>query len=399
MNRLFCVVFLPVVLIVALSACGDDSTAPTPPLTNEELEASFQQLLDHAVASDPAIRNAVMMVDAPLRGLRWEGAAGMADPAAQDTMLPDDLFRTASIGKMTCAALVMTLVEEGRFALEDSIHRYLSADIMDGLHVLGTRDYSDKITVRQLLSHRSGLADYVEDGDENGNGLPDFLELLIAEPDRFWTPEETIEYTKEHIEPLFAPGEGFHYSDTNYQLLGLICQQVTGKSLHELYREKLFDPLGMDHTYMEFYETPRPSIPDRRLSHVFFEDLDYTDWTSVSADWAGGGLASTTEDLSAFLRAFVDDGIFASEQSKREMLSWGPTGSPGVYYGLGVVQINLAELGVRGVGEIYGHEGFPQSFMFYWPEQQVTIVGTLNQALSKRVFWAQLVVNVVVALD
>lgn len=386
---------------IALAAwgCGDDPKSPPPPMTNEELAAHFQGMIEHAVSVDPAIHNAVMMVDAPRRGLVWKGAAGLADPAGGVAMLPDDQFRTASIGKTTCATLAMLLVEAGQFALEDSIFRYLPPSIMDGLHVLSLRDYSRDITIRHLLSHRSGLADYIQDGDENGNGMPDFLELLIAEPDRIWTPEETIEYTKENLPPLFAPGNGFHYSDANYQLLGLVCESVTGRALNELYREKLFDPLGMDHTYMEFHDTPRPSLPGRGLSHVFYENLDYTAWQSASADWAGGGLVSTTEDLSRFLRAFADDSIFADPRSRAEMLDWQTMGMTGLFYGLGVMQIRFADMGAPELGEIYGHEGFPQSFMFYWPDEEVTIVGTLNQAISDRVFWAQIVVRVMQAME
>ncbi len=293
------------------------------------------------------------------------------------------------------AALAMKLVEEGRFALDDSIYHLLPDSIMEGLHVYKGHDYSGDITIRQLMGHRSGLADYVEDGDENKNGLPDFLELLIAEPGRFWSPEETIEYTKSHLSPLFAPGTGYHYSDTNYQLLGLVCQQVSGKALNVLYRDELFGPLEMDHTYMEFYDDPLPSVPEHGLSHVYFEDYDYTDWRSASADWAGGGLASTTEDLSKFIRAFADGTVFEDARSKDEMLAWGATESSGVQYGLGVVRINLAVLGAMGAGEIYGHDGFPQSFMFYWPKQNVTIVGTLNQAVSERIQSQDIVVGVV----
>ena len=395
MKKRFHLAIVCALLVLSSYGCGEESTAPAPPKTNEELVAYFQQVVDHAVGEDPSIQNAVMMVDAPLRDLRWKGAAGLADPVAGLEMLPDDQFRTASIGKMTCATLVMLLVEAGHFALEDSIYRYLPEAIMNGLHVMDAHEYSNEITVRQLLGHRSGLADYIEDGDENANGMPDFLELLMAEPDRLWTPEETIEYTKQHLSPFFTPGNGFHYSDTNYQLLGLLCERVAGRPLNELYRDLLFDPLGMDHTYMEFYDTPRPSIPDRGLSHVFYEDVDYTDWKSVSADWAGGGLVSTVEDLSRFLRAFSDDEIFMDPQSRTEMLSWRPMGYLGLYYGLGVTRINLAEMGVPGVGDIWGHDGFPQSFMYYWPQQQVTIVGTLNQALSDEVFWAQLVVRAI----
>jgi D-alanyl-D-alanine carboxypeptidase len=385
---------------LSLSGCGDDDPgAPTPPRTNEELAAYFQGLIDGAVSRDGSIRNAVMMVDAPLRGLRWKGAAGLADPAASLAMLADDQFRTASIGKMTCATLVMRLVEAGHFELGDSIHRYLPESVMSALHVFHGHDYSRDITVRHLLGHRSGLADYVEDGDENHNGMPDFLELLVAEPDSFWTPEETIEYTKEHLAPFFAPGAGFHYSDTNYQLLGLICESVTGKPLNELYLELLFAPLQMDHTYLEFYDTPRPSIPGRGLSHVYFDDMDYTDWASASADWAGGGLVSTTEDLSRFLRAFADDEIFSDPRSRTEMLSWGPTGVTGVSYGLGVARLDLAAAGLLGAGYIHGHEGFPQSFLFYWPEQEVTIAGTLNQAVSMEVSSAEILLSVIRELN
>lgn len=383
--------------IFSLAGCGGDSgtNPPAKPKTNEELAAAFRALLDDAVAGDPSIRGAVMMVDAPLRGLAWKGAAGLADPGEDMAMVPDDRFRTASIGKMTCAALAMKLVEAGMFSLDDSIRDYLPDSIMEGLHVYRGRDYGDAISIRQLLGHRSGLADYVEDGDDDRDGLPDFLELLIAEPGRFWTPEETIGYVKDRLPPLFPPGAGYHYTDTGYQLLGLVCQNASGRALNELYRERLFGPLGMDHTYLEFYDEPIPSIPGRGLSHVYFQDYDYTGWTSASADWAGGGLVSTTEDLSRFLRAFADDEIFLDPASKAAMLAWAPTGSAGVDYGLGVARIDLDAAGLIGAGEIYGHDGFPQSFLFYWPKQDVTIAGTLNQAVTQKVHYQQIVLAVI----
>lgn len=202
-------------------------------------------------------------------------------------------------------------------------------------------------------------------------------------PDKFWTPEETIEYTKANLPPLFPPGQGFYYSDTNYQLLGLILENVTGKPLNETYREMLFNPLGMNHTYMEFYDSPRPAVPGHGLSHVYYGDQDYTDWTSVSADWAGGGIATTASDLSRFLRLFFEDKIFGKRSIKEEMMNWIPVGSPGCYYGYGIERIVLDEIGLNGFGEIWGHTGFPNSFMFYWPERNVTITGTLNQALPQ----------------
>lgn len=379
-------------------ACDKKSTDPAPK-TNEELQEQFQTLLNNVVVNDNAIHSAVLMVEAPLRNLSWKGAAGLADPGANLAMDPDDQFRTASIGKMTCATLAMALVEAGQIGLDDSIHLYLPDSIMNGLHVFQGQDYSERITIRQLLSHTSGLPDYVEDGDANANGLPDFLELLMAQPNEFWTPEETIAYAKEHLTPFFQPGQGFHYSDTNYQLLGLILQNVTTKALNVLYRESLFSPLGMNYTYMEFYDTPIPGIAGRSLSHVYFGDQDYTNWISSSADWAGGGLASTTGDLTRFLRAFVSDGIFQNSQTKAQMMSWGSTGITGVYYGFGMVRVNFEELGLPGAGEIYGHDGFPQSFMYYWPGQNVTIAGTLNQAVPEKFDALAVVASVILLLQ
>lgn len=246
---------------------------------------------------------------------------------------------------------------------------------MTGLHEYQGQSYGAQITIRQLLGHTSGLPDYILDGDQNGNQLPDFIELMLMQPDKFWLPEETIAYAKANLTPHFPPGQGYHYSDTNYQLLGLIIQNVTGKALHEVYRERLFSPLGMSNTYVEHYETPRPAIAGRGLSHVYFGPVDYTEMRAITADWAGGGLASTAEDLNRFLRAFVDDRIFQNVASKNAMLTWNSAGE----YGLGVARVDYAAIGINGVGIILGHDGFPGSFMFYWPDQDITIAGTLNQ--------------------
>lgn len=385
-----------IVPCVFLPACSDESSDP---LTNEEITARLQSMVNDAVATDPAIHNAVLMVDAPQRGLVWSGAAGVADPADIRAMTVNDQFRTASIGKMTLATVVMKVIESGALALDDYIHEFLPDAIINGLHIYQGVEYSLVITIHQLLDHTSGLPDYITDGDENSNGLPDFLELLIEDPEKFWTPEETIDYAKQHLKPFFKPGDGFHYSDTNYQLLGLILQVLKQKPLNVIYREELFDLLDMDHTYMEYYDDPIQSIPGCGISHVYFNGYDYTDWTSNSADWAGGGLISTTTDLNRFLRGFVNDMIFQDDLTKSQMLSWTSVQASGLYYGLGILKMDLAEMGLQSLGEIYGHDGFPQSFMFYWPKRDVTITGTLNQAMSQTVTYDQLLLDILVLLD
>ncbi len=356
--------------------CRNDNPTQPDDAKHVQLAQKLQARLDSMVVKDDAIHNAVLLVESPQERFKFKGASGEADPNTASKMQADDLFRLASLGKMTCAALTMKLVEAGKFSLDDKITSYLPNEIMRGLHEYQGQSFGAQITIRQLLGHTSGLPDYVLDGDANGNQLPDFIEMMLMQPDKFWQPEETIAYAKAALTPLFPPGQGYHYSDTNYQLLGLIIQRVTGKALHEVYREQLFVPLGMNNTYMEHYENPRPALPSRGLSHVYFGPLDYTDLRASSADWAGGGLASTTEDVNRFLRAFVDGKIFQSVASKNAMLAWNSTGA----YGLGVARVDLAALGLSGVGVIIGHDGFPGSFMFYWPEHDLTIIGTINQS-------------------
>lgn len=332
----------------------------------------LQALLDGLVESEEYIRSGALLVEGP--GFRWKGASGIAAADGQVPMLPDDQFVIDSIAKMMTSTLVMKLVESGRLGLDDYIGLYLPDSLMEGLHVLEDRSYGDEITVRHLLSHMSGFHD--------DWACPGFLDLIIAEPQRRWTPEETIEFVKANCEPRFAPGEGFHYSDTGYNMLGLIIERITGRMLHEAQRDLLFDPLGMDHTYRPSHEEARPVVPARPPSERYLDGMECTLWPAVmTADWAGGGLVSTTEDLNRFLRSFVKNTIFAEPTTKDEMFSWVESG-PYHNYGFGISRV-LFDLSDNpdhsGLGEIWGHAGSSYSFMFYWPRYDVTIVGTLNQ--------------------
>jgi CubicO group peptidase (beta-lactamase class C family) len=293
----------------------------------------------------------------------------MADPEAGIEMLPDDQFRSASSAKMMLATLMMKLMEQGMVDLDTPIADYLPAEIMDSLHIYEGQDYSSVLTTRHLLQHTSGLADNWANENE------EFIHLVLeGDPDKFWEPEETIRWAKENLPPLFAPGEGFHYSDINYMLAGLVIESVTGQLLHEVYREQLFEPLGMEHTYMELREAPRPSILGRSLSHVYYEEIDYTDHRSISADWAGGGLVTTTEDMNRFMQAFVSDQIFSNAKSRAAMLDWiNWEGDDTLDYGLGVMRIQGKTL------MVWGHLGVGQVLMYYWPDGDVILTGTLNQ--------------------
>jgi D-alanyl-D-alanine carboxypeptidase len=351
---------------MAPPAASSQSGRPT------DLPDRLQALLDDLVASEEIIRSGVLLVEKP--GFKWKGASGVAFADSQVPMLPDDQFVIDSIAKMMTSTIVMKLAEAGSLGLDDKIALYLPDSLMEGLHVFEGTSYGDVITVRHLLNHTSGFHD--------DWACPGFLDLIVEEPDRRWTPEETIEYVKKHCSPRFPPGGGFHYSDTGYNMLGLIIEQVTGMQLHEAYRVLLLEPLGMDHTYRPSHEEPRPAIPGRQPSERYLDDIECTLWPAVmTADWAGGGLVSTAEDLNVFLRAFVENEIFENPATRDEMFDWVESG-PFHNYGFGISRVlfdRSEEPENEGLGEIWGHAGSSFNFMFYWPREDMTIVGTLNQ--------------------
>jgi D-alanyl-D-alanine carboxypeptidase len=362
--------------LLAAHGFGGASAAqsPRPAAVGQDslMATRLQSLLDSLVTTEPAVRSGLLLVDGPT--FRWKGASGFAFADPQVAARPDDQFDIDSIAKMMTATIVMRLVEQRKLKLSDRIAEYLPDSLVDGLHVYEGQPFSKEITVRQLLNHTSGIVD--------DWACPGFLDLVASDPERRWSPEETIEYVKKNCPPRFRPGDGWHYSDTGYNLLGLVLERVAGKPLHEIYREMLLDPLGMDHTYRPAYEPPRPVIPGRPPAERYFGDIECGLWTSVmTADWGGGGLVSTTGDLNTFLRSFVQGSVFADRRTRDVMLAWVESG-PHNNYGLGVSRVlftHFDDPSVRALGDIWGHAGSSHNFMYYWPEEDATIIGTLNQ--------------------
>jgi len=341
------------------------------------LSSCLQTLLDDLVNSDPSVRSGLLLVEGPT--FHWKGASGIAFADSGLPTLPDDQFNIDSIAKMMTAGITMKLIEEGKLALDDPISKYLPDSLIDGLHLYEGRSYGEEITVRHVLQHTSGIVD--------DWACPGFLDLIAGDPQRRWSPQETIAYVKKHCEPRFKPGDGFHYSDTAYNLLGLVLERIAGKPLHEIYRELLLVPLGMHHTYRPAYEPGRPSVPGRPPAERYLGDTECGLWPSVmTADWAGGGLVATTEDLNLFLRSFVRNEIFSDPSTKDIMLTWVESG-PVNNYGLGISRVlfhRFDDPATAEFGEIWGHSGSSHNFMYYWPREDVTMVGTLNQMAVER---------------
>jgi D-alanyl-D-alanine carboxypeptidase len=358
-------------------------------MAESRIDVALQDQLDRFLGDHPEAPSAALLVETP--SFSWKGASGLSEPAAGIPMHPDDSVYIASVAKTMTATIALRLAEEGALRLDDGLPEYLQEDVLDGLHRLEGRSYSEEITVRHLLGHTSGLADSF--------GSAGFMDLIVRNPDRLWKPEETVDFIKDHSTPHFAPGAGFSYSDVNYNLVGLVIESVTGASLDDAYRRYVYEPLGLRSTYRRFVEAPRPG-GSTRPAHVFHGDIDFTAWRALTADWAGGGLNSTLEDLNRFLRALAHGEVFREPSTEEAMFHW-RTWSENASYGLGVIRFDLdrdPDPSRRGTGEIWGHIGASSCFMFYWPAGDATVCGTFNQVACERLA-VPFVVDVMRALE
>ena len=340
--------FLRQVAFLAFCIAGPSVLAQSEPV------GKLPDLLERIIAKNNGHGGGVFRVS-DSRGLIWEGAAGLMAGPGSAPMQADTPFEIASITKMVTAATVLKLAERGRINLDSRLSDILPADQAKGF---------ETVTIQQLLTHTGGLPDYWSDSSRR-NG---FLRAFLAEPGRTWNPEDILAYDRGMR--AGRPGR-FRYADTNYVLLGLVIERVTNRPLHRAFREMIFDPLGMHDTWLTYHEKPRGLAPSHRFEGK--EDLHAV--PRQSADWAGGGLMSTTRDLERLLRGMVSGGLFEKAGTLDLMRIAGPTGDEGITYGKGVYRVELD----GSQGELWGHDGHGNSFAYYWPERGLFFTGTLNQ--------------------
>ena len=223
---------------------------------------------------------------------RMQVESGLAELRGGVPLRAGDRFRAGSITKTFVAVVVLQLVREGRLSLDDTLERRLPGFVPNGR----------RVTIRQLLAHTSGLSDYV--ADER------FLRLTASAPRRHWSPRELVRRA-ERMGPTGSPGETFAYASTNYVLLGLVVERVTGTTIGEQLRRRIFAPLGLRGTdfvpdawtggrYVHGYV---PSVHDGIVGSLATA-RDRSD-ASASWAWAAGALVSTASDLSRFFGALL----------------------------------------------------------------------------------------------
>ena len=335
--------------------------------TTEKAEKKVHQLLNKRVDRDKDLHNAFLLVHSEGLGIHWNFAGGMSGTENKVPTTTEHTFHIASIGKTFTSILIGMLYEKGLIDYNDAIEKYLHADIIENLHVYNGQVYSDKILVRHLLNHTSGIADYFAEKPKQDKKI---LDLILEDPSNFWTPQETIQWAKDNLEAHFPPGKGFYYSDTGYQLLGLIIENITEKKLHEVLHSYVFYPLGLKHSYQLFYSNPQEKnlFP---ITNIYVGTHDVTTYRSLSVDWAGGGIISTTEDLFLFIKALVTYKLI-KEKTFNKMKDWAKFGR-GIYYGYGLMYFKFKEVFflLSDKLDMWGNSGSLGSYMYYCPKLDI----------------------------
>lgn len=279
-------------------------------------------------------------------------------------------FHAASVGKLMTAVLVMQLAEAGRLSLDTPITALLPAAELAGLFTIDGTDHAAEVTVEQLLSHTSGIADYFEGKTLRG---PNFTELLVSEPDRFWSPAELLDFSRERQRPVGTPGERFLYSNTGYVLLGRAIEELHGAALESVLASQLFAPLGMDNSWLVHRSTPASGVIT--VMPFWLDKTNVTDFLSVSCDWAGGGIAATPADLATFSVA-LHTGTLLSQASVDILTAPRHRFHTGLHYGAGMMEVRFGEFSpfLRRFPRPVGHIGILATHLFYDAENDAHIV-------------------------
>ncbi|MFF3332528.1 serine hydrolase domain-containing protein [Streptomyces sp. NPDC002888] len=267
---------------------------------------------------------------------------GVADRTTGRVLSTTDRFRIGSVTKTFSAVVLLQLVDEGKLSLDASVNRYLPGLLPD-----------DRITVRHVLSHRSGLYDYTN--DMFAKTVPGFEAVRT----KVFTYRQLLDRSLQHAS-TGAPGAAYSYSNTNFVVAGMLIEKLTGHLVRTEYQNRIITPLNLRDT---FYVHPDTRIPGRYARGYLTPDESgepLVDATEQTASWAqsAGAIVSSTQDLNTFLSALLG-GRLTSAARLAQMEQWLPAGT-GQAYGLGLRRRDLS-CGVS----VYGHTGTVQGYYTY----------------------------------
>ena len=366
------------------AACGDSGDSkPTPPLDIDaamvEIEAAAQEFLDSSGA--PGVTLAVLFPDGDGGVIERTLAVGLSDVAAEQAASPSDHYRFGSITKTMTSAVILQLVDEGLIALDEPVATYLGSGWAEG-YVWEGVDYGDKVTIRQILNHTDGFAEFAFD--------PQFYVQSSLRMETAYEPEEIVDWSVKRG-PQYEPGTDYTYNTVGHVVAGLVIEKVTGLPAEEVLRTRLFEPVNATDAFL----APTKLAPEDGVAGYVQGELkaainllpgyqpyreaasvgDFYDVTVApqevlrSAGWTGGGIEAQADDVARIFRSLFTTVVTGDELT--EFLT------PSAYsdYGLGV------DVGEKAGAKIYSHGGGVPGFRseaVFAPDIDVTIAVSSN---------------------
>jgi len=341
-------------LVIVVLAAGCGQSEGRRPVEHPSLQA----VLDEVRAEQDA-PGAILGVRYP-DGSSVFWASGLARLSGDRSITTRDPFHLGSISKTFTAAIVLQLREEGLLDLEDPLSTYLPGF-----------PRAEQVSLARLLRHESGLADFAlyaymrPDRDE-----------MISLVTRHWTRAELVALAA-NLDPWFDEEQGWNYSNTNYFMLAVVIEEVTGATLAEALRSRIFEPLDLDSAWLNAWEPPRGEIVvEGHLgtvagwahSEMFGELGSTTPIDRGNIEWGSGGVIATAEDSLDFLAALLDGEVISPESLAlmTDFVETPPLGGAAAlsagdlanYYGFGISRsVRPAGYSRVGHGGIYnGHQ-------------------------------------------
>ena len=356
MKKIF--VYAAVTLLILLS-CNHLCSSQT-------LKASYEERLEALVLKNelPGMRFSIIYPE----GDQIDCAAGFADTEKGVLLDTEHIMFSGSIGKTYAVAVLMQLYEEGKIDLDARFIEYFPETAW-----LKRLPNMERITVRQLLEHTSGLPRYI---DQQG-----VWDSLYNNPDKVWNYEDRFAFILDK-EPVHEAGNGWFYSDSNYLLIGMLIEKTTGSPYYKDVEDRILDKEGLRNTVpgisREILNLPMGYSglpPFFRMPEKVVKNGKYA--FNPQMEWTGGGFASTTGDLARWAKAYYTAKYFSAE-SLDQITSINPNGDnlgDGLSYGMGSFVFETE------YGRMWGHTGFVPGFLSifgYFPETSIALALQVN---------------------
>jgi D-alanyl-D-alanine carboxypeptidase len=347
------------------------------------LEKKLQKLL-----KKNGVQHVALGLESGNGEFKWTGAAGIARQEGGE-MTPQTPFMIASVTKLFIAAGIFILLERKQIDLDKPAADYLPAEYMGGIHIFKGTDYSQKITLRHLLSHSSGIPDWIEDKPAGGKSL---IDQIAMEEDREITIPDLLDQVKNNLKPRFVPADfsknkiKIRYSDTNFQLLIAILEHQCDKRIGEVFEEFFYRPLGLENTFH-----PEGDGVEKRGGADFWVAKKSFRKPLLTASFRD--LYSTSSDLLVFMKALISGSLFQEPRTSELMRnSWNRFSFPldsaalrmpswPIQYGMGMMRWKLPRLysPFSDIPAVVGHTGVTGSWLFYCPEYDLYLCGSVSQ--------------------